>query len=95
MDTIKSTCKCWDSSLETSIDHAVKTDERYFVYFCCEKGSLLSNPVHWTKVKINDVTKEQDFTNPKTVLDIIWKLEDLVMCSFTALHALEVLHGSG
>ena len=59
----------------TFVDQLVKTDKRYFAHCCCEKGSLLSNPVNGATVKIQDATKEQDFTNQQnTAQDIIRKL---------------------
>ena len=39
---------------------------------CCEKkGNLLSKPVEGQGLKLVDITKQKDFTNPDTVKDII------------------------
>ena len=69
--------------LGTVVAQSVKTDERYVVHCCCEKGSLLSNPVNSTNVETHDVTKSQDFTDPKTAQDIIRQLRGPGDVSFT------------
>ena len=38
----------------------VPADEKSFIHYCFEDGSLLSNPVGGTRMKIVDVIKETD-----------------------------------
>ena len=61
--------------LERQACQSVPADEKLFIHCCCEDGSLLSNPIGGTHMKIVDVTKETDFTDQRTVGDIIRKLK--------------------
>ena len=56
---------------------SVPADEKYAMHCCCEDGSLLSNPIGGTHMKIVAVTKETDFTDQRTVGDVIRKLKGL------------------
>ena len=60
--------------LQRKVCQSVPADEKSFIHCCCEDGSLLSNPIGGTHMKIVDVTKETDFTDQRTVGDIIRKL---------------------
>ena len=74
MDTTESTFTCWDLSLEQlSLSRSRLTNVLLFTV-AVRKGSLLSNPVNSTKLKIHDATIEHGFIKPKTVQDIIRKL---------------------
>ena len=60
--------------LERKTCQSVPADEKSVINCCCENGSLLSNPVGLTHMRIVDMTKETDFTDQRTVNDIICKL---------------------
>ena len=47
--------------LQRKACQSVPADEKSFIHCCCENGSLLSNPVGGTHMKIVDVTQETDF----------------------------------
>ncbi|MFM7981628.1 MAG: hypothetical protein ACKPKO_20155, partial [Candidatus Fonsibacter sp.] len=51
-----------------------KSTDAMFIHSCCESGSLLSRLVEIDRVKTIDITKEQDFTNARTVKYIIRNL---------------------
>ena len=52
--------------LQSKACQAAPADEKSFIHCCCEDGSLLSNPVTGTRMKIADVTKEADFADQRT-----------------------------
>ena len=59
---------------------SVKTDDVVFVHCCCEQGNLLSKPVEGQGLKVIDITKEKDFTNPDTAKDIIKQIKRSRRC---------------
>ena len=68
--------------LQRKACQSVPADEKSFIHCCFEDGSLLSNPVRGTRMKIVDVTKETDFTDQRTVNDVIRKLPGLEIFYF-------------
>ena len=76
------------------INQSVPADEKYFIHCCCDNGSLLSNPIMKTSMKVIDITKERNFTDKLTANDIIRSIKspgDVV----TAPPALVDLPGKG
>ena len=59
-----------------------------------KQGNLLSKPVDCQGLKVIDLTKEKDFTNPDTVKDIMKNIKGSGDVSFIVHRALVVRRGS-
>ena len=74
--------------LSGKTNQSVPADEKYCIHCCCVNGSLLSNPISGTSMKVIDQTKERYFTDKSTANDIVRNIKGLGdVCFYCSLCA--------